>query len=147
MGLKLIAGDSERFCAFDSGAGRVLLLFKRGSTLAPTRVTGGNIPPHDGSGPLHIGFSISAADYDAWRQRLLDLSISIESEAQWTKGGRSIYFRDTEGHLLELITPGVTGHLKTGHPWSLRFGHPKFISANEQFQFEMLHQSRKLGAS
>jgi catechol 2,3-dioxygenase-like lactoylglutathione lyase family enzyme len=107
MGLMPIAGDAERFRAFDSGAGRVLLLFKRGATLAPTRVTGGIIPPHDGGGPLHIGFAISAADYDVWRQRLLDLRISIESEALWTKGGRSIYFRDTEGHLLELITPGI----------------------------------------
>jgi len=107
IGLKPIGGDAERFRAFNSGAGRVLLLFRRGVTLAPTRVTGGIIPPHDGSGPLHIGFAISAADYDAWRQRLLDLQISIESEAQWTKGGRSIYFRDTEGHLLELITPGI----------------------------------------
>jgi catechol 2,3-dioxygenase-like lactoylglutathione lyase family enzyme len=107
MGLMPIGGDAERFRAFDSGAGRVLLLFKRGATLAPTRVTGGIIPPHDGSGPLHIGFAISVADYDVWRQRLLDLRISIESEALWTKGGRSIYFRDTEGHLLELITPGI----------------------------------------
>jgi catechol 2,3-dioxygenase-like lactoylglutathione lyase family enzyme len=67
MGLKPIAGDSERFRAFDSGGGHVLLLFKRGGTLAPTRVTGGIIPPHDGSGPLHIGFAISADGYEAWR--------------------------------------------------------------------------------
>src|SRR6185437_9231913 len=36
MGLKAIAGDSERFRVFDAGAGAVLILFKRGGTLQPT---------------------------------------------------------------------------------------------------------------
>jgi catechol 2,3-dioxygenase-like lactoylglutathione lyase family enzyme len=107
LGLKPMAGEAARFRAFDAGAGRVLLLFKRGGTLSPTEVSGGVIPPHDGSGPQHIGFAIAAGDYDAWKARLQRLGVAIESEANWERGGRSIYFRDPDGHLLELITPGI----------------------------------------
>lgn len=107
LGLVEMKGDLERFVAFDSGAGRVLLLFKRGGTLAPVTVTGGVIPPHDGQGPHHIAFAISAGDYEAWCTRLLDRGIAIESEAQWERGGRSVYFRDLDRHLVELVTPGI----------------------------------------
>ena len=108
LGLGLMTGDGERFQAFDSGANRVLLLFKRGGTLTPQPVsTGGVIPPHDGSGPLHIGFAIAAADYDAWCARLRARGVAIESETHWERGGRSVYFRDPDQHLVELITPGI----------------------------------------
>ena len=101
-------GDGERYQALDSGANRVLLLFKRGGTLAPQPVpSGGVIPPHDGHGPLHIAFAISGADYDAWCARLLDHGVAVESETQWERGGRSVYFRDPDQHLVELVTPGI----------------------------------------
>lgn len=108
LGLRVMAGDGVRFLAFDSGAaGRVLLLFKRGATLEPTPVTGGVIPPHDGSGPAHVGFGIAAEAWDAWKERLAGSGVKIEGEAVWTRGGRSLYFRDPDGHLVELITPGI----------------------------------------
>ncbi len=108
LGLREMKGDHERFVALDAGAGRVLLLFKRGGTLEPQPVaSGGVIPPHDGHGPHHLAFGIAAADYDAWCARLIDRKIAIESETQWERGGRSVYFRDPEGHLVELVTPGI----------------------------------------
>ena len=107
MGLRLMVGDSVRFQAFDSGSGRVLLLFKRGGTLTPTPTPGGVIPPHDGNGPHHIGFAITADAYGPWKTRLQSLGIAIESEGRWPRGGQSLYFRDVDGHLLELITPGI----------------------------------------
>jgi catechol 2,3-dioxygenase-like lactoylglutathione lyase family enzyme len=108
LGFALMKGDGERFQAFDTGANRVLLLFKRGATLTPQPVpSGGVIPPHDGNGPHHIAFAISAADYDAWCARLAARGIPIESETRWERGGRSIYFRDPDKHLLELVTPGI----------------------------------------
>jgi hypothetical protein len=33
--------------------------------------------------------------------------VSIESVVTWPRGGTSLYFRDPNDHLLELITPGV----------------------------------------
>jgi catechol 2,3-dioxygenase-like lactoylglutathione lyase family enzyme len=108
LGLVVMKGDGERFQALDSGANRVLLLFKRGGTLTPQPVhTGGVIPPHDGSGPHHIAFGIAEADYATWCRRLIDLEVAIESETQWERGGRSLYFRDPDEHLVELVTPGI----------------------------------------
>ena len=108
LGLALMKGDGERYQAIDAGAQRVLLLFKRGATLTPQPVpSGGVIPPHDGSGPLHIGFAITAGDYERWCARLVEHGVAIESETQWERGGRSVYFRDPDNHLVELVTPGI----------------------------------------
>ena len=68
---------------------------------------GGTIPPHDGAGPVHVAFSIAAEDLAAWESRLLDSRIGIEGRSHWPRGGVSIYFRDPDGHLLELATPGL----------------------------------------
>lgn len=108
LGLVPMKGDPSRFQALDAGAGRVLLLFKRGATLTAQPVpTGGSIPPHDGSGPQHIAFGIAVADYESWLARLTERGVAVESEARWERGGRSIYFRDPDQHLLELVTPGI----------------------------------------
>ncbi|MDO8539797.1 MAG: VOC family protein [Opitutaceae bacterium] len=108
LGLVPMKTDGDRFQAFDTGAGRVLLIFKRGGTLVPQPVpTGGMIPPHDGHGPLHIAFAIDKPDYEAWCARLRSRQIEIESETHWERGGRSVYFRDPDRHLVELVTPGI----------------------------------------
>jgi catechol 2,3-dioxygenase-like lactoylglutathione lyase family enzyme len=107
LGLEPMTGDPARFQSFKAGANHVLLLFKQGATLECTPVPGGVIPPHDGSGPHHIGFSVSVANYERWRGHLAAQGIALESEARWPRSGRSLYFRDPDGHLLELITPGI----------------------------------------
>lgn len=107
VGLEPMIGDPARFQSFRVIDGQVLLLFKRGGTLQATPVPGGVIPPHDGGGPCHVGFAIAAGDYEAWRTRLGQHGCAIESEARWERGGRSLYFRDPDGHLVELITPGI----------------------------------------
>ena len=68
---------------------------------------GGTIPPHDGNGRLHLAFAISATEIDAWRERLQSHGVSIEGEMEWPRGGTSLYFRDPDGHLVELATPGL----------------------------------------
>lgn len=107
LGLEPMTGDPVRFQSFQVGTRHVLLLFKRGGTLQPTKVPGGVIPPHDGSGPHHLGFAVTPAAYDAWLARLRERGIATEGEARWERGGRSVYFRDPDGHLLELVTPGI----------------------------------------
>lgn len=67
----------------------------------------GTIPPHDGAGRLHVAFAIAAADLPDWEARLEHNGIAIEGRTHWPRGGESIYFRDPDGHLLELATPGV----------------------------------------
>jgi catechol 2,3-dioxygenase-like lactoylglutathione lyase family enzyme len=107
LGLEPMVGEPGRFQAFRAGVAQVLLLFKRGSTLEPMSVPGGVIPPHDGHGPHHIGFAVNAADYAAWKDRLAAAGVAIGSEVNWARGGRSLYFRDPEGHAVELVTPGI----------------------------------------
>jgi catechol 2,3-dioxygenase-like lactoylglutathione lyase family enzyme len=106
LGLPRLTGDA-RFLAFDVGGRSVLLLFQRGSTLEPVVLPGGIIPPHDGSGPIHVAFAIAAEELSDWERRLGEHKIAIESGTNWPRGGRSVYFRDPDYHLLELITPGV----------------------------------------
>jgi catechol 2,3-dioxygenase-like lactoylglutathione lyase family enzyme len=33
--------------------------------------------------------------------------VNIESRVKWPRGGESIYFRDPDDHLVELVTPGT----------------------------------------
>ena len=106
LNLRLLRAD-ERMCAFDVGGRSVLLLFTRGSTLKTIAMPGGTIPPHDGHGPLHIALAIAAEDLPAWEAILFERNISIEGRAEWSRGGHSLYFRDPDGHLLELATPGL----------------------------------------
>jgi catechol 2,3-dioxygenase-like lactoylglutathione lyase family enzyme len=106
LGLRLLFSN-QRMCAFDVGARSVLLLFLRGGSNEPMPTPGGTIPPHDGQGPLHVGFAISASELAAWEGRLQERGIPIESRTTWSRGGTSVYFRDPDGHLLELATPGL----------------------------------------
>ena len=106
LGLTALTSDL-RFLAFDVGGRSVLLLFRRGSTLEPVHLPGGTIPPHDGSGPIHMAFAIAAAEMAAWEKRLGEHDVAIEGRTDWPRGGKSIYFRDPDNHLLELVTPGV----------------------------------------
>jgi catechol 2,3-dioxygenase-like lactoylglutathione lyase family enzyme len=106
LGLATLTSDS-RFLAFDVGGRSVLLLFRRGSTLEPIHLPGGTIPPHDGSGPIHAAFAIAADQLPLWERRLGAHNVPIEGRTDWPRGGKSIYFRDPDNHLLELVTPGV----------------------------------------
>ena len=106
IGLRPIS-RGDRLVAMDSGDGSVLLLFRRGATTAGVSFPGGWIPPHDGRGPAHVAFAIDAKALDAWRRRLADHEVAIESEVTWARGGTSLYFRDPDDHSVELATPGV----------------------------------------
>src|SRR5271154_3010098 len=69
LGLNSIYRD-QRLCAYDVGGHGVLLLFLRGHSLQTVQLPGGTIPPHDGSGPVHIAFAIAADALAAWQERL-----------------------------------------------------------------------------
>jgi catechol 2,3-dioxygenase-like lactoylglutathione lyase family enzyme len=99
--------EDDRLCALDVPGQAVLLLFRKGGTTETVHIPGGAIPGHDGHGTLHYAFAIAVADLDAWVQRLEAEGVPIESRVTWPRGGVSLYFRDPDGHLVELATPGV----------------------------------------
>jgi len=105
FGFEQLEGD-DRFSALSVAGRQVFLIFKKGGTLAPMPLSGGVLPPHDGSGQMHFAFSVPAADLPAWEHRLAENGVVIESRVAWPRGGHSIYFRDPDGHLAELVTPG-----------------------------------------
>ena len=80
---------------------QVLLLFKKGASA--------HLPQsaHDGDGHLHLAFAIPVEEWEPWLARLDELGVSIEGTRTWPRGGRSVYFRDPDGHLVELATPGT----------------------------------------
>jgi catechol 2,3-dioxygenase-like lactoylglutathione lyase family enzyme len=106
FGLPALARD-DRFCALAVAGRQVLLLFRHGGSLSPMSTPGGTIGPHDARGRIHLAFAVGAADLDAWRERLAGHGMPIESEVRWPEGGTSLYFRDPDGHLVELATPGI----------------------------------------
>lgn len=98
--------ESERLIALEVAGRDVLLLFLDGATNEPFATAGGVIPGHGGTGRNHFAFSIALADIPHWQQHLESQGIAIESEMIWPGGARSLYFRDPDAHLVELITPG-----------------------------------------
>ena len=107
LGLRRIANEEDRLRVYSVADRDVLLLFKRGATAHPIRIPTGLIPPHDGSGQNHFALAISANELAAWEKHLAAHSIEIESRVHWPLGGTSIYFRDPDGNLVELATPGM----------------------------------------
>ena len=106
LGLRCIYSDF-RMRTFDVGGRGVLLIFPEGGSLRPIETPGGLIPPHDGRGPAHLAFSIDAEALRAWEDHLAASGITVEGRTRWPRGGISLYFRDPDGHLLELATPGL----------------------------------------
>ena len=88
--------DETRLCAMRAGDRSVLLLFKKGAT-ADTKP----------SGAIHVAFGISRSELPAWEAWLSQQEITIELRKTWKYGGEALYFRDPDGHLLEVVTPGV----------------------------------------
>ncbi len=104
--LQRIAGDA-RIRAYDVGGRSVLLLFRPGASKKASELPGGVIVPHDGSGELHLAFSIRTEELGEWERSLETRGIAVEQRIHWPRGGTSLYFRDPDDNSVELATPGV----------------------------------------
>ncbi len=97
----------DRMCAMEVPGEQVLLLFRHGMTDQPAPGPGGLIPPHHGRGALHLAFAIPFGELAEWEEHLMRQDIPVESRLTWSRGGTSLYFRDPDGHSLEVATPGL----------------------------------------
>ena len=106
LGLAPISND-DRLSAYAVGGRDVLLVFRKGATTQTVTLHSGTIPGHGGDGALHVAFAIAKGELERWEAHLASYGVAIEGRNNWERGGRSIYFRDPDGHLLELATPGL----------------------------------------
>lgn len=99
--------EDARMCALKIPTSSILLLFQTGGSLTPSETPGGIIPPHGGTGALHLCFAISLASLQAWLNHLEAQGVPLESRVTQYFGGTSLYFRDPDGHSIEVATPGL----------------------------------------
>jgi catechol-2,3-dioxygenase len=83
----------------------VLLLFRIGGAAQPCPTPFGVIPAHDGRGVQHMAFAIPQASLAPWEAALARENVAIESRIAWDSGATALYFRDPDGHSIELATP------------------------------------------
>ncbi len=101
MGLPVINRVDGRHIFFRAGTS-VLLCFIAAATAKDV-----HLPPHFGTGTLHLAFEVEPADYESSKQKLKDSGIEIIHEETWRPGIKSIYFHDPDGHLLEIVPKGM----------------------------------------
>src|SRR5262245_53366953 len=93
--------SADRLYAMGVGERQLLLLCRKKASA--------NLPlgAHDGDGRLHLAFAIPADQLEPWEAWLRSCDVPIEEKKLWERGGCSLYFRDPDGHILELAMPGV----------------------------------------
>jgi catechol-2,3-dioxygenase len=106
FGFATLSADDRLRALAVPGRG-VLLLFRRGASARQSALGFGTIPGHDGGGALHLAFAIPPGSAAAWEAHLAALDIALESRVDWPQGATSLYFRDTDGHSVEVATPGL----------------------------------------
>ena len=112
LGLQKVKA-SDTGCVLRVADQRYLILALRKAAQMQNKTPSGDLlppcalPQHDGRGPGHIAFGVSSGTLDSWRTRLEKYDVEILSEATWESGARSLYFRDPDGHMIELATPGI----------------------------------------
>jgi catechol-2,3-dioxygenase len=99
LGLELVSEEKGRHVFLKAGKS-MLLLFRAERTLEESK-----LPPHGAAGSQHFALQVREEDFDSWKVRLKEKGVEVEKEFNWGVS-RSLYFRDPDGNLVELITPG-----------------------------------------
>lgn len=102
LGLKVIGYDEKRHIFFKAG-NSILLCFLPDATNNGS----GNLPAHSAKGSIHVAFEILKEDYYSCKDKIKKAGIEIIQEQDWKSGLKSFYFRDPDGHLLEIIQEGI----------------------------------------
>ena len=106
LGLPRVAGWEDGM-AFRIGAA-VVLLFDR-ERLAERD---GPIADHGTAGPGHACLRAAGGDYERWRARLEQAGVAIVHDHDWGSG-RSFYFKDPAGNLLEIADRDIWPHVQS----------------------------------
>lgn len=101
LGLKVIGREEGRHIFFKAGSS-VLLCF-----IADATQNEKVLPVHYGKGKMHIAFEIPQENYRKVKAWIQTEGIEIEHEQHWFKDYHSFYFRDPDGHSLEIVPKGM----------------------------------------
>jgi catechol 2,3-dioxygenase-like lactoylglutathione lyase family enzyme len=107
LGLRVHSRKESRHVFLVAGR-NMLLLFNPQTLRKEKELEGENaIPQVYESSRTHIAFEIDPLDYDTWKAHLAASKVDIEQEVRWGNGTRSMYFRDPDGNVIELIENGL----------------------------------------
>ena len=101
LNLPLISRVEGRHIFFRAGQS-VLLCF-----ISETTKKDEKLPPHYGTGKLHLAFEVEADVYESTKKGVQERGIEIIHEQTWKEGNKSFYFHDPDGHVLEIVQPGL----------------------------------------
>lgn len=101
LGLEIISREEGRHIFFKAGSS-ILLCF-----MADATKNGETLPAHYGEGKLHIAFEVSKEEYQKTKEQIREKGIEIEHEQSWGGEYQSFYFRDPDGHSLEIVPEGM----------------------------------------
>ncbi|GAA5922667.1 uncharacterized protein JCM15063_003381 [Sporobolomyces koalae] len=112
---------SDRLAVFPL-ASTTLILFQQGLTHEPTSLgTRGTIPGH-GLAPSdvdtrqvklasHFALAVSERNHvEQWEQELRNQGVEVTGTVDWPAGGKSVYFKDLDGHVGEIASRGIWPH-------------------------------------
>jgi len=101
LGLRCLVYEPPRHAFFRVGSG-MLLVFNPDETAVSE-----DVPAHGAHGPVHVALAVAADELDEWAAKLEAAGV----ETHWASwpGGRSLFFRDPDGNLLELAPPEIWG--------------------------------------
>ena len=101
LGLDRVGGWPGAFaCRLPSG---ILLVFER-EALAERP---GPVSAHGSQGPGHVCLQAAPGAYESWQAHLRDAGVEITHEEIWGDRGRSFYFSDPAGNLLEIADADI----------------------------------------
>ena len=100
LGLRLLDREPGRSLFYRVGDG-MFLLFRTKRTL---RV--GRLPAHGARGSIHTCFRAPPEAYQAWKDHLSANGVKLIKEVEWPRG-RSFYFHDPAGNLLEIANADI----------------------------------------
>jgi catechol 2,3-dioxygenase-like lactoylglutathione lyase family enzyme len=79
-----------------------LLLFDPEVTKKDTK-----LPAHFAYGKIHIALEVEEKAYAIFKDQLIQHGIEVILEQHWKNNLYSFYFRDPDGHLIEIVPEGL----------------------------------------
>ncbi|PLB47465.1 hypothetical protein P170DRAFT_456348 [Aspergillus steynii IBT 23096] len=118
--------ETDRSAGFALGP-ITLLLFGLGKTVSDVETEGGSIPRHGPSPQLlsqflsdhgegialrqHFCLAVrDRSEVQQWDLHLQAQEVPILSRVDWERGGRSVYFKDPDGNVVEIGSRGIWPH-------------------------------------